>query len=94
MTYQITTEGVSEMRAASDDYSLSEIAEVVDIVQEFEVHALNHILLAKEDLDAFLKDEVSLDLLIDGLTIFRDDLAASLKNLKKLNESEEPQKTE
>jgi len=74
------------MRAASDDYSLSEIAEVVDIVQEFEVHALNHILLAKEDLDAFLKDEVSLDLLIDGLTIFRDDLAASLKNLKKLNE--------
>lgn len=57
-----------------------------DVIRELEVQATGHIRLAWDDLDGFIKDEVSLDLLIDGISIFCDSVNDALKKLKKLQE--------
>jgi len=66
------------------DSSLGVEASVEEILKELEELWLTHMRLARSDLKAFTHDEVSLDMLIDGLGIFRRDLDVALGRLRKL----------
>ena len=72
------------MQIDSDGIRLGVKASVDEILEELEELWLTHMRLARSDLTAFMHDEVSLDMLTDGLAIFRRDLDVALGRLRKL----------